>query len=207
MRKPEGYLCERKGGSLTERYRPEDREAIVTSLREKLKQGERSLIGNKGYRKYLRSSDPDEAVFEIDEEKIDQEAQFDGTWVLRTNTKYTPEEVATQYKELWMVEQAFRTVKSVMRTRPICHTCDDTIRGHVFCSFLALALMKELFSRLQQNKLRHYEWDDIKRDLEALREVELQTGHESFFLRTELRGSCADIFQTAGVTIGRRIRK
>jgi transposase len=185
----------------------EDREAIVSSLRENLKRGHRSLVGNKGYRKYLRSSDPEEAVFEIDEEKINQEAQFDGTWVLRTNTKYTPEEVATQYKELWMVEQAFRTVKSVMGTRPIYHRCDDTIRGHVFCSFLALALMKELFSRLQQNKARHYEWDQIKRDLEALREVELRTEHEKFFLRTELRGVCHEVFQAAGVAIPRRIRK
>jgi len=185
----------------------EDREAIVASLREKMKRGDRSFVGNKGYRKYLKSSDPKEAVFEIDEEKIDQEAQFDGTWVLRTNTNYTPEEVAVQYKELWMVEQAFRTVKSVVGTRPIYHKCDDTIRGHVFCSFLALALMKELFSRLQQKKARHYEWDDIKRDLEALRDVELQTEHDRFFLRTELRGVCHDIFQAAGVAIPRRIRK
>jgi hypothetical protein len=184
----------------------EDREAIVVSLREKMKRGDRSLVGNKGYRKYLKSSDTEEAVFEIDEEKIDREAQFDGTWVLRTNTNYTPEEVAVQYKELWMVEQAFRTVKSVLGTRPIYHKCDDTIRGHVFCSFLALALMKELFSRLQQNKARHFEWDDIKRDLEALREVGLQTEHERFFLRTELRGVCHDIFQAAGVAIPRRIR-
>jgi hypothetical protein len=57
------------------------------------------LVGNKGYRKYLKSSDAEEAVFEIDEEKIDQEAVFDGTWVLRTNTKYPAEEVAVQYKE------------------------------------------------------------------------------------------------------------
>jgi transposase len=184
----------------------EDREAIVRSLQEKLKRGDRSLIGNKGYRKYLKPSDPEGVVFEIDEEKIDREAQFDGTWVLRTNTKYTPEEVAVQYKELWMVEQAFRTVKSVLGTRPIYHKCDDTIRGHVFCSFLALVLMKELFSRLLQNKVRHYEWHEIKRDLEALREVELQTEHGGVFLRTELRGVCHDIFQAAGVAIPRRIR-
>ena len=185
----------------------EDREAIVASLREKMKHGERSLVGNKGYRKYLKSSDPGEVVFEVDEQKIDQEAQFDGTWVLRTNTDYSPEEVAVQYKELWMVEQAFRTVKSVLGTRPIYHKCDDTIRGHVFCSFLALVLMKELFSRLQQNKERHYEWNELRRDLEALREVELQTAKESFFIRSELRGVCHDIFQAVGVAVPQRIRR
>ena len=126
---------------------------------------------------------------------------------MRTNTKYSAEEVAVQYKELWKVEQAFRTVKSVLGTRPIYHKCDDTIRGHVFCSFLALALMKELFSRLQQKKDSHYEWNDIKRDLEALREVELQTEKESFFIRTELRGVCHDIFRAVGVAVPKRIRK
>lgn len=184
----------------------EDREAIVASLRKKMKQGDRSLVGNKGYRKYLKSSDPAEVVFAIDEQKISEEARFDGTWVLRTNTTYAAKEVAVQYKELWMVEQAFRTVKSVMGTRPIYHKCDDTIRGHVFCSFLALALMKELFSRLQQRKDRHFEWNDIKRDLGALREVELQTEKESFFVRTELRGDTHDIFQAVGMAIPQRMR-
>jgi hypothetical protein len=94
-----------------------------------------------------------------------------------------------------------------MGTRPIYHKCDNTIRGHVFCSFLALALMKELFSRLQQNKEQHYEWNDVKRDLEALREVKLRTEKESFFIRTELRGVCHDIFRAVGVAVPQRIRK
>ena len=135
------------------------------------------------------------------DEKIDQETHFDGTWALRTNTNYSAEEVAVQYKELWMVEQAFRIVIGVMRKRPIYHKCDETIRGHVFCSFLALALMKELFSLLQQNKDQHYEWNNVKRDLEALPEVELTTERKRFFIRTELRGVCHDIFQAVGLAI------
>jgi len=38
----------------------------------------------------------------------------------------------------------FRDVKSLLDTRPIYHRHDETIRGHVFCSFLALVLIKEL---------------------------------------------------------------
>jgi transposase len=37
-----------------------------------------------------------------------------------------------------MVEAWFRSTKSLLQTRPIYHKCDETIRGHVFCSFLAL---------------------------------------------------------------------
>jgi len=75
---------------------------------------------------------------EIDEAKIASEARYDGKWVLRTNTELPADDVALQYKRLWLVEHWFRSCKSLLETRPIYHKCDATIRGHVFCSFLAL---------------------------------------------------------------------
>jgi transposase len=48
-----------------------------------------------------------------------------------------------------MVESRVAAVKGVLETRPIYHKCDATIRSHVFCSFLAMILMKELVSRLE----------------------------------------------------------
>jgi len=47
---------------------------------------------------------------------------------------------------LWVVEDIIRTTKSILETRPIYHKRDETIRGHVFCSFLALLLKQELVS-------------------------------------------------------------
>jgi transposase len=176
-----------------------DRKAIVASLEEKLTQGEKALVGNKGYRKYVKT-EGGEAHFVVDHEKMREEARYDGKWVLRTNTDYSAEQVAFQYKQLWMVEQAFRTVKSVLETRPIYHKCDDTIRGHVFCSFLALVLMKELLSRLEARS-KIFEWEDIKRDLEALREVEIRMDGDNYYLRTELRGTCFDVLAAAGVAV------
>lgn len=59
-----------------------------------------------------------------------------------------------------MVERIFRDMKTVLQTRPIFHKCDETIRGHVFCSFLALVLRKELEQDLEQAGHR-FEWEDI----------------------------------------------
>src|SRR5512144_2299925 len=115
-----------------------DREAIVAALREQLKPGAQALVGNKGYRRYLSGSHP--SHFRIDEAKIAEEARYDGKWVLRTNTELDSAEVALQYKQLWMVEHWFRSCKSLLQTRPIYHRRDETIRGHVFCSFLSLVL-------------------------------------------------------------------
>jgi len=84
-----------------------DREAIVAALKDKIKQSEKALVGNKGYRKYLKLSG---TRFQIDEDKIKEESRYDGKWVLTTNTSLPSREVALQYKQLWMVEQIFRSI-------------------------------------------------------------------------------------------------
>jgi hypothetical protein len=174
-----------------------DREAIVAALRVQLKQGDKSLIGNRGYRKYLKSQGQH---FAIDEARLKAEARYDGKWVLRTNTSFSAEEVALKYKQLWQVEALFRTTKSLLETRPIFHRCDETIRGHVFCSFLALVLRKALLERLEAAG-QSYEWADVVRDLEALQEVEVEHQGKRFVLRTEARGTCASVFRATGLAL------
>jgi transposase len=180
-----------------------DRQAIVGSLREKLKNGDKSLVGNKGYRKYIKSGGKEH--FTVDEAKLKEEERFDGKWVLRTNTDLTAEEVAGKYKQLWMVESIFRSVKSILETRPIFHKCDETIRGHVFCSFLALVVLKELLARLDAHG-SILEWADIKRDLRALQEVEVESEDRTWYLRTDVRGVCHEVLQAAGVAVPPTVR-
>jgi transposase len=174
-----------------------DREAIVASLRAQLKQGDKSLIGNRGYRKYLKQS---KEKFEVDEAKIKQEARFDGKWVLRTNTDLPAADVALKYKQLWMVEHVFRSTKSILETRPIWHKCDETIRGHVFCSFLALVLRKELEDRLEANGHK-LEWADIIRDLTSLQYAEVVQDGKRFLLRSQAQGTCGAVFAAARVAL------
>lgn len=180
-----------------------DRQAIVEALREQLKRGDKSLVGNKGYRKYLRTQG---AAFALDEEKLAQEARYDGKWVLRTNTTLSPTEVALKYKQLWMVEHLFRDCKSLLETRPIYHKCDETIRGHVFCSFLALVLARELMQRLE-SKGMDLEWADVLRDVDAMTEVEVEQDGRRFLLRSEARGVCGKVFQAAGIALPPTIRR
>ena len=173
-----------------------DREAIVTALQEQLKQGDKSLVGNRGYRKYLKSS---KTHFEIDQQKVKSEARYDGKWVLRTDLdELSAEDVALRYKQLWMVEDCIRSIKSILETRPIFHHHDETIRGHVFCSFLALVLRKELQDRLTTAGYS-LEWADVLRDLESLQSVEVEYQGKHFRLRSEARGTCSQVFQAVGV--------
>lgn len=174
-----------------------DRAAIVAGLRQALRAGDKSLVGNHGYRRYLKNAGHH---FEVDEGKLAQEARYDGLWVLRTNTDLGAAAVALRYKELWRVERLFRDTKSLLRTRPIFHKLDETIRGHVFCSFLALVLVRELDRCLEQAGVR-VEWNDLLRDLKALQLMELQEGPKRMWVRSQVQGCCASVFSAVGLAL------
>lgn len=181
-----------------------DREAIVTALREKLRSGDKSLIGNRGYRRFVTMES--ESHFQIDEAKIAAEARYDGKWVLRTNTELAAADVALQFKRLWMVEHWFRSCKTLLATRPIYHKCDETIRGHVFCSFLALVLRQELQARLEARG-DDVEWADVIRDVQELQVVEVVQDGKRFLLRSETKKTCGKAFQAVGVALPPTVRQ
>jgi len=121
-------------------------------------------------------------------------------------SELSAEELALKYKQLWMVEEMFRTAKTLLETRPVFHHVDDTIRGHVFCSFLALVLRRELQDRLEAAG-EHLEWAQILRDLEALQRVEVEHDDKQFLLRSELQGCCGTVFRAVGLAIPPTIHK
>lgn len=180
-----------------------DRQAIVESLEQQLKKGPKALVGNKGYRKYLNVQ---KGSTSIDPDKIKSEERYDGKWVLNTTTNLPADKVALKYKELWQVERMFRDVKSLLETRPVYHQNDANIAGHVFCSFLALVLRKELDQRLADNSHR-FEWADIKQDLEALKQVEIKEDEKRFAIRSECKGICGKIFQSVHVAMPPTIKE
>lgn len=174
-----------------------DREAILEALRAQLKQGDKSLVGNRGYRRYLKTT---KGHFEIDEDRVRQEECFDGKWILRTNIDIDKKDVALKYKQLLLVEEIFRTMKSILDTRPVFHKRDDNISGHVFCSFLALVLRKALQDRLEAKGLK-FEWADIVRDVDNIQEVTVEHQGKGFVIRTEANGVAGKVFQAVGVSL------
>lgn len=174
-----------------------DRKAIIAGLKDKLRRGDKQLVGNKGYRKYIKTEG---SRFSIDEDKIRAEARLDGKWVLRTNTQLSAKDTALKYKQLWMVEEVFRTTKSILETRPIFHKCDETIRGHVFCSFLSLILRKELQDRIESKGWR-LEWDDVIDDLDNLLETEITVDGKGYVLRSETKGTVGKVSQAVGAAL------
>ena len=112
---------------------------------------------------------------------------------------------ALAYKHLFMVEAIFRSMKSLLETRPIYHQKDETIRGHVFCSFLALVMRQELERRLAQHGWT-LEWADIVRDLDHLQETTITVDEKDYVIRSQIKGTLGKVFQATGVAIPPAVR-
>ena len=191
-----------------------DRQAIIAGLEQQLQRGDKALIGNSAYRRYLRRVAPKGAkggkarpgpAFEIDAGKLADEARYDGIFVLRTNARVTPLQAMLRYRELLAVETLFRKAKGVLRTRPIYHASDAAIRGHVFCSFLALVLQKELYECCKAAGFTP-EWGDVLRDLDRLQEVLLAKDGQQIRLRTPATGAVGPLFKAVGIALPPNIR-
>jgi hypothetical protein len=141
------------------------RAAILAGLDRKLTHGDKALVSNKGFRRFVKTIGS--GNFSIDYGKVEADAKFDGLFVLRTNTKLSALQVVLRYRNLLAVEDTFKTTKALLTARPIFHKTDAAIRGHIFCSFLAVLLRKELFDRLAARRHINLEWQHIVDDLES----------------------------------------
>lgn len=78
------------------------------------------------------------------QEQIQAEAALDGIYVIRTSVpadKVSAEQTVHYYKDLSVVERAFRSFKSVdLKVRPIYHYSADRVRAHVLLCMLAYYL-------------------------------------------------------------------
>jgi Transposase DDE domain len=174
------------------------RQAILANLERQLARGDKALVGNTGFRRFLKTEG--RGHFVIDPAKAEADARFDGVFVLRTNTDLDPLAAMLRYKQLWTVEAAFRTAKHLLATRPVFHKLDATIRGHVFCSFLALVLKAELEQRIAALG-RDGSWSEILADLDSLTETEIVHDGRRFLVRSAPRPAASLAVRAAGVAL------
>lgn len=177
----------------------ETRTALLANLERQLAHGDKALVANAGYRRFLAA--PQGRGFTIDPAKVVADARLDGIFVLRTNTTMSAPQVVLRYRNLLAVEQNFLAAKSLLATRPIFHRTDAAIRGHIFCTFLALVLRKELFDRLATRRGKPPEWQHIVDDLVDLSTVEVEQDGRRALLRTAPRDSVDPVCRALGLAL------
>lgn len=83
-----------------------------------------------------------------------KEEKLDGLLLLKTNSpSLSAKDIATGYRTLTEVGDAFSHIKNFIRIRPIRHYVDPRVRGHVFICVLAYLIGKLLEKRLRENNM------------------------------------------------------
>ena len=185
-----------------------DREAIVAALDAQLKKGDKALVGNSAYRRYLRKigKAKDNRSFEIDAGKLAEEARFDGIFVLRTNAKVTPLQAVLR------IAICCRSKISSCAPRRSCARGQSSIRptppsvAMCFVPFLALAMQKHLDDLLREAGATP-EWKELLRDLDRLQNVRLEHRGADWLVRTDATPNVAALFRHAHIALPPRAKQ
>ena len=89
-------------------------------------------------------TDQDGTPLNLDIEKIENDAKYDGYKALATTTDLGIPEVLSKYRDLFEVEHAFRTLKSQLEIRPVFHWTNQRIEGHIAMCFMAYSFLNYL---------------------------------------------------------------
>lgn len=157
-----------------------------------------STIGRKAHIYYLKSQqidtqtgeilDPKKAAigYELDVQKIAQSEKYDGLKAISTSDlSLSNEAILLKYKELYQIEQTFRTFKSFLETRPMFHWTDERIKGHFCLCYLSFCLLNYLQTLLKNKGLNHSE-QDIRKLLNKMQLSELEQNDQTFFLTAKV---------------------
>lgn len=125
----------------------------------------------------------DKKMYELNEETIKEEEQYDGFYAVCTNLDDDPSEIARINHDRWEIEEAFRIMKTEFEARPVYLQRDDRIEAHFLTCFIALMIYRILEKKLN-NK---YTCEEI---IKTLREMNMRKvgdqGYIPAYTRTEL---------------------
>lgn len=149
-----------------------------------------SKINKKASRHYLKQLSKNK--YEIDIDRIKESEMFDGLLGVSTNIKdFKPEEVLKQYKQLYTIEQSFRTFKSYFEIRPIYHWTDSRINGHICMCYIAYTLLRALELKLRErqkenSKEKHTELseNEIRKILTKMEVSLLKHDSDYYYIRS-----------------------
>lgn len=106
----------------------------------------------------------------INQDKIFEEAKYDGLYAVCTNLEDEVEEIIKINKRRWEIEESFRIMKSEFKARPVFLSREDRIKAHFTTCFLALVIFRYLEKRLDEQytssqiieTLKEYEFREFK---------------------------------------------
>lgn len=108
----------------------------------------------------------------LNQEKINDEAKYDGLYAVCTNLEDSVEEIIKINKRRWEIEESFRIMKSEFKARPVYLSREDRIKAHFLTCFLSLVIFRYLEKKLDEkytvskiiDTLKNYELNLVRND-------------------------------------------
>jgi transposase len=173
-----------------------DRQRQVDKAQKAVEANQKSVLTHRGYKRFIKMAGTDQETQDLllDKDKIAQAARFDGFAALQCSRLDTDAlEAIRQYRQLWRIEDAFRTIKSTMQTRPIFVRTKAHIEGHFVLCFLAFLLERELEYRLTQRQIDHSP-EQIKIALNSMEFSVLEIEDDPYYLKGKHLALASKIF-------------
>lgn len=192
------------------------REDILDKIRRKLskkKVSAKTFVTHKAYQRYVQGLD-DGKRFVLNEQAIAQDAARDGFFGVLTNvTDLTAEQILANYKQLWIIEDAFGEIKGTLKSRPVFHWKDHRIVGHLTLCFLAYLCEALLTQALRDKRLilrtsavdndiidpRPLTVVEVMRELAEVRAIPVNVKSTTIWVRTDIAGHAAKLFSALGL--------
>jgi transposase len=157
----------------------------------------------------------------LNEKVIKEEEKKDGFFGIITNVKdMKAEQIVTQYKELWHIEDAFGEIKGNLKARPIFHWTDKRIMGHLLICFLAYLCQAHLTKKLREQKVRMQSKATNDKTVRArpltaplaIHELEdvrapVEIAQQRIWVRTEIPANGNQLFKAIGMQMPPKILK
>ena len=190
------------------------RAAILAALERQLKKGDKSLVGNKGYRRFLAT--PGDDHFAIDRAKAEEDAKFDGVFVLADQRRSL---AARSHALLQAIVDGGAGVPHIQE--PVRHAADlsQTRRDHSRPRLVQLPRPgaekgaggphRQLWASRPPTATPRESgsWPDILADLNSLTETEVEQDGKRFLLRSAPRPAASLALRAAGVALPPTVRQ
>jgi len=175
----------------------------------------KTFVSNKNYQKYLSGLTKGKRP-ELNEEAIIEAERKDGYFGVVTNVKdMSASEIVSNYKNLWIIEDAFGEIKGNLKARPVFHWTDERIIGHLSVCFLAYFCEAHMTRMLREQKVmlssdaiedktidpRPLTIAEAMHDLSEVRAIPVGIGSRTLWVRTDITGNAARLFKALGIKI------
>lgn len=140
-----------------------------------------SQLKTKQRRFFIKQTSNDK--YELNQNKIDEDAKYDGFLAIATNTSLNATTVLENYKHLYKIEHSFRTFKSHLETRPMFHWTDQRIKGHICLCYIAFCLQNYVLQRVNHSESKITE-SSLRKTLDKMQISMVETTTEQLYIKS-----------------------